>query len=245
VAVVDWAVGRLNRTVGAVEGALRCSTVLGSGKEAAAAAAAAADAHAPADGMQSPRQELARVGALKDSGGGASAVEQAPTATIVSGVTGPPAVPGASLPPAATAQMPQRTRGLEGASSLPLSVEDSCAGGSSLQSLDALPAAGPAPTEPTAVDPAAVGAADAAAAAAAAAAAPWRPELSAFECDIDNPNLAEAASWEAAGLAGCDVCVMSEAVEQMAGQREASESLMRAVIRGLKPRVLLVTTPNR
>lgn len=73
----------------------------------------------------------------------------------------------------------------------------------------------------------------------------WATTLSLLKGDLDRPEFTAAAPWAAARLAGCGVAVAAEAVEQCAGPDEAAALVGGALLGGLRPAALLVTTPNR
>lgn len=73
----------------------------------------------------------------------------------------------------------------------------------------------------------------------------WAAALSLLKGDLDRPEFTAVAPWAAAQLAGCGVAVTAEAVEQCAGPDEAAALVGGALLGGLRPAALLVTTPNR
>ncbi|GBF89034.1 hypothetical protein Rsub_01533 [Raphidocelis subcapitata] len=83
------------------------------------------------------------------------------------------------------------------------------------------------------------------AAAATPPAAPWRVEVSLLEGDLNAPSLRAPEGWTASGLAGPDLAIVSEAAEQLGAPDEALEAVAGGVLRGLRPRALLLLTPNR
>ncbi|KAI8472083.1 MAG: hypothetical protein J3K34DRAFT_519984 [Monoraphidium minutum] len=242
ITVADAEPWRLGRAVATVEGALRSSSVLvvegggaagaAEGRRGGGAASAGAGAEgqgpAAAGGVPPPLTSASGGGSGGGGGGGgAASSEGAPSFAASfadSSPTAPSAAAEAAPPPAAPAAGP-------GADSAAMQ--------------------GGAPPAPPA--------------AAAPAEAAWRAELSAFELDLSSPALASPGAWAAAGLGepgaaggdagpaggggGClgsaDLVVLSEAVEQMASPGDAAEALAARVMRGLRPRVVLATTPNR
>jgi len=112
------------------------------------------------------------------------------------------------------------------------------AAGSSMGEVDA-PAA--AAADNTAAAPAPAPAQDVAAAAAAA----WQAEVTLLQGDLDSTALASPAGWAAAGVPGCNLAVVSDAAEQLGSAGDAAAMVGRHVLGGLRPKVLLVTMPNR